>query len=273
MPADTRQRLIQLVRRPDADLAEAALLVCAEVEPHLDVDVALLRIDALADILRSDGFARRPVAAGVDQLVGGLAGRLGFHGDQRDYHDPDNSLLTRVLDRRRGLPLTLSVLYTAVGRRLGLATFPIALPGHVVTGITDGDHTIVIDPFHGGVRLDEPALVARIEAVTGGRYRYHRAMLRPASAVTVTRRMLSNLTRDLTTAGRHTDARVASELRLLLPNRLPEDHRDHGEVLLRLGRFDAAADAFEAYLDAADPTVGDREEVRRAAIGARARLN
>lgn len=269
----TRRRLTHLVRRPDADLAEAALLVCVEAEPDLDVEAALLRVDALADALRARGFRPDPPVQAARGLADHLAGQLGFRGDAATYHDPDNSLLTRVLDRRRGLPITLSILYTAVGRRLGVPAFPIALPGHVVTGVSAEGVPVVLDPFHAGRLLDEPALAERVAATTGGRHRFHRAMLRPAPAGQIVRRLLTNLVRDLGTAQRHLDACWASELRLLLPDRAPDDHRVHGEVLVRAGRFDAAARAFETYLEQADPDAPDRGEVARRVLAARARMN
>lgn len=273
MAPTSRQRLVSLVRRPDADLAEAALLVCAEAQPDLDVDAALLRIDALADGLRTRGFRATPPGDAAAMLADHLAVQHGFTGDGETYHDPDNSLLTSVLDRRRGLPITLSILYSSIGRRLSLPTFPIALPGHVVTGVAAEDRPIVLDPFHDGTMLNEPTLSARVDAATGGRHAYRRSMLRPTPSVTIVRRLLSNLVRDLTAADRHDDARWANELRLLLPNRLPSDHRTHGEVLLRLGRFDDAAAAFEAYLEVTSQDAPYRDAARSAAIAARARMN
>lgn len=269
----TRHRLLQLVRRPDADLAEAALLVCVEAEPDLDVEAALLRVDALADALRTRGFRPDTPERTARGLAGHLAGELGFRGDETSYHDPDNSLLTRVLDRRRGLPITLSILYTAVGRRLEAPMFPIALPGHVVTGVSTGGLPVVLDPFHGGRLLDEAALAERVTATTGGRHRFHRAMLRPAPAGQIVRRLLTNLVRDLGIAQRQVDACWASELRVMLHDRGPDDYLVHGGVLVRAGRFDAAARAFETYLEQADPDAPDRSEVRRRMLAARARMN
>ena len=273
MPEDTRQRLLRLVRRPDADLAEAALLCAAELPASPDVDATLLRLDALADDLRSRGFVSGEPEHDAAALTEHLAGRHGFHGDAAGYHDPANSLLGDVLDRRRGLPITLSILYVGIGRRLEVPAFPIALPGHVVTGIGGRDRPVVLDPFHGGRLLDEAALSARVEELTGGRLAFRRSMLRPSPAVNVVRRLLNNLTRDFTNADRPADALRAVELKLLLPNRLPDDHRVRGELLGRIGRFDEAALAYERYLEAVSEDAPDREEVRRAAIQSRARLN
>lgn len=273
MVSASRHRLVRLARRPDADLAEAALLVCVEVEPDLDVDVGLLRLDALADGLRSQGFRAGNPVADARGLAEYLADEQGFSGDEATYHDPDNALLSRVLDRKCGLPITLSILYVAVARRLGVPAYAINLPGHVVTGIAGTDRPVVLDPFHGGRLLDETAIADHVERASNGRLEFRRAMLRPSPTPNVVRRLLNNLTRDFATAGRVRDALWTVELKLLLPNRLPDDHRVHGELLTQLGQFDAAAAALETYLDQVGADAPDADEVRRAAIRARARMN
>jgi regulator of sirC expression with transglutaminase-like and TPR domain len=275
MTTPARERLLRLVRRADADPAEAALLCAVEADPHLEVEPALLRVDALADAVRTRP-APHPISEprdAADVLATELGGRQGFAGDPAAYHDPDNALLHRVLERKRGLPISLAIVYVAVARRLGIPAYAIALPGHVVAAVADGATPVVLDPFHGGLLLDEPAIAARVTAATGGRVAYHRAMLRPAPTVALVRRLLDNLTRDLTAADRPADALRTVELKLLLPNRQLSDRRVLGELSLRAGRFDRAAAAFETYLALLGSDAPDREEVRRAAISARARMN
>lgn len=269
----SRERLLRLVRRHDADPAEAALLCGVEVDADLDVDVTLLRIDALADGLRSSGRLQGTPADDVEQLATYLARDLGYTGDVTSYHDPRNALLHRVLETRRGLPITLAILAVSIARRVGLPAFVVHLPGHVVAAVSQGDRPIVFDPFHDGERLDEAAIAARVAATTRGQVDFRRSMLRPATTADIVRRLLNNLTRDLADAGQARDALWTLELKIALPNRTLQDHRAHGELLAAAGRFDAAADAFEHYLELAGDTVADRETVRRAAIEARARLN
>jgi regulator of sirC expression with transglutaminase-like and TPR domain len=283
MTTPSRERLLRHVRQADADPVEAALLCAVEADPDLDVDAALLRVDALADTVRTRalsgaagerrGDPRTDPRVAADVLAAELGGRQGFTGDTVAYHDPANALLHRVLQRKRGLPIALAIVYVGIARRLGVPAYAIALPGHVVAAVADGANPIVLDPFHGGIRLDEPSLVARVAAATGGQVAYHRAMLRPAPTVALVRRLLNNLTRDLAAAEQPLAALRTVELKLLLPNREPTDHRVLGELSLRAGRFDRAAAAFETYLAQLDADAPDREPVRRAAIGARARLN
>lgn len=273
MSDDVRDRLVRLVRRSDADLAEVALLCATGCAPELDIDRELLRLDALADGVRT----RQPDLGGgstaAEVLRDHLGVRLGFGGDPARYHDPDSSLLHRVLETRQGLPITLSIVYVAIARRLQVPAYPIGLPGHVVVGVADDGHPVVVDPYHGGLLLDEPALIARVAGATAGRVAFRRAMLRPTPAVTIARRLLNNLTRDLTAAERWSEALWTVELKLALPNRHPQDHHDLGALSVSTGRFDVAAQAYERYLELTDGDTPQRRAARRAAIDARARLN
>lgn len=274
MSEATRSRLARLVRRNDADLAEAALLVAAEARPDLPIDATLLRLDALADTLRVDGFRATGDPTRDGPLVAAeLAETRGFRGHGAGRRVPEDALLDRVLDRRRGLPITLSILYVAVAQRLHVPAFPIALPGHVVVGVGGADRPVILDPFHGGIELDEAAVAERVQTATSGQLPFRRSMLRPAPAANVVRRLLNNLTRDYTLAGRHRDALWTVEVKQVLPNRLPDDHRVRGRLLDQLGQFDRAAAAYEAYVDAVGAEGPDVDEVRRSAIGSKARLN
>lgn len=246
--------------------------MCREVEPELDVGVELLRLDALADGLRTRGFAAGDALAAATSLGSYLGDVIGFDGDHDTYHDPANGLLSRVLDRKRGLPITLSIVYVSIARRLGVPAFGIGLPGHFVAGVGGGAHPVVVDPFHGGRVLETAELRQRVHDATGGRTDYTRSMLRPASPALVLRRLLNNLTRDFTNLGDVEDALWTVELKLLLPGAPPDDNRVRGELLLELGQFRGAADAFEAYVETAQDAP-DRDEVTRRAIAARAKLN
>jgi regulator of sirC expression with transglutaminase-like and TPR domain len=271
MPQPTRRRLVSLVRRHDADLAEAGLLVGAEAEPDLDVDGALLRLDALADGLRSTGFEPGDPETDATALAHYLGSTHGFAAPE--VAGPESVLLTGVLDGKRGVPVTLTMLYVAIARRLRIQAFPIALPGLVVVGVAASERPLVIDPSRAGHRMQHDELVRHVSGATAGQLGFRRSMLRPSPTVNVVRRQLNDLTRVYVADQRHDDARWAVELKLLLPNRLPDDHRVLGDLLAQGGQFHLAADAFERYLDLVGPDAPDAAEVRQAAIRARARLN
>lgn len=270
---DTRQRLAREVRRSDADLAELALCVCAEHDPDVDVDAWLLRIDALADGLRTTTeLSGRPEADAL-ALADYLGRTRGFGGDVDDYYDPANGLLTEVLERHRGLPITLSILYVAIARRVGLPAWGIGLPGHYYVGIGTPDRPVVLDPFDGGAVVGHDELGARVRAATAGQVELTRAHLRAAGPAPTIRRVLDNLTRDFTNRGDVDGALASVECKLVLPNAQPDDHRTRGELLGHLGRYRQAADAFETYLGIVGPGAVDADDVRAQAVRARAKLN
>lgn len=269
-----RRRLARVTRRADSDLAEAALCVCAEADPAVDVDAGLLRLDALADGLRTrGGVPRHDLAAAAASLRGYLAGECGFSGNVDDYYDPANGLLTAVLDRRQGLPITLSILYVAIARRLEVPAWGIAHPGHYYVGLGTRDNTIVLDPFNGGEPVTQAELAERISAATAGQVEFTRAHLRSAGPALTIRRLLNNLTRDYSNRGAVNDALWTVDLKLVLPNSLPDDHRVRGDLLTHVGRYDEAADEYERYLDMVGTGAEDAAEIQARAIRARAKLN
>lgn len=250
------------------------MCVAVEGDPEADVDVGLLRVDAMADTIRATGTAPvRPHEIGA-WLAEQIHGQFGFSGNHDDYNDPNNALLSRVLETRVGMPIALAVLYVGIGQRLRLPVWGIAHPGHYYVGIgARGMDTAVIDPFHDGDPVTDVELAERIRVATAGRVSFTRGHLRPASVLLTTRRILNNLTRDYTNRGDLTQALWTHELKLLLPQSPASDHRERGDTLVNLGRYGDAADAFEAYLDAGGTQSADAEEIRARAIRARAKLN
>ena len=153
---DTLQAFADLVSRPDAeiDLTRTAAMIGLREYPDLDVDAVAEGLDAMA--------------VGVRDLAGlrtRLFADLGFSGENLAYYHPDNSFLHRVVERRRGIPITLSVLAIEVGRRAGIDLEGIGMPGHFL--VREPSSGAYIDAFHGGVLLDEQACELLFRAATG----------------------------------------------------------------------------------------------------------
>lgn len=190
---------------PTAGMGTLALALAAEFRT-VDEEGALARLDALA----ADVAAMATAAArdGLDVLgvLGEVLGeRHGFAGAGEEYDDPDNSMLDLVLERRRGLPIALAVVYVETARRAGIALDGVGLPGHYVVGQFSraGAPPVLLDPFAGGVRLDSAAA-----AGPGAR---------PWGAAETALRMLNNLVGSYTRRGDLGRAIRAAELRLELP--------------------------------------------------------
>lgn len=257
---DITDRFAELVRGPEARcrLDVGALLIAAHARRDLDIDGQLARIDALAAAC-PDG--------GLDVLVDHLAGELGFRGDRDDYSDPRNSLLDQVLDRRLGIPITLSVLLIEVGRRRGVPLVGVGMPGHFLVRAAD-DHDAFADPFHQRP-LDRDGCVELFRSVHGPKPTFAERFLDPVGPRAVLARMLTNLQRSFVGRGDRAGALWAQCLRVLVPGTTVADRRQLAAMLAANGRFDAAALELDALAD--EGAGGARD--RHAARALRARLN
>ncbi len=257
---DVDAELLALAADPlhPVDLAELALHLARDEYPDLDVPAYLARLDALADAVapRLTGSLAERVAT----LAAFLFEEEGFRGNADDYYDARNSYLNDVLDRRAGLPITLSLVAAAVGERAGLAVHGVGLPGHFVAmGEEDGE-AVLFDPFHGGQLLDPPAAEALVEAVTGQPFTLTADALRPAPPAAVAVRLLSNL-KGVYLRGPDYEraARVTGRLVQLTPDD-PLQRRDWGVTLVHAGHAGRAVDPLRFYLSRV-PDADDREAV------------
>ena len=202
-----RDDFATLASRADPPVEELALALAAALrEP--DRDRTLGRLDELGEQLATlvdAGGGPEMEAWACGELLGG---RHGLSGDREDYDNPDNSMLDLVLERRRGLPIALSVVYVATARRAGLPLAGVGLPGHFVVAHFGTSPPLVLDPFGGGSRV-----VVRAPS----------RLVRPWSPHETALRMLNNLIAAYTKRARLGDAIVASRLRLALP--VPDDER------------------------------------------------
>ena len=275
---DARTRLRRAVRDPGADPAGVALQVVAFHERELDVPTTLLRIDALADLVRTtdgDGRPADPPADArevVQRLQTVLGERLGYRHEDGHERTWTDAYLNVVLAEHTGLPVTLSALYASVARRLGVSAFVVNLPGHVVAAAPDGDRHILFDPFHGGRVLDEAAAADLVQRATGGRASFSRNMVRPATSVELARRILNNLTVDLTRELHPGAAVWTAVAKLALPDDEPRDHLQLASLLERSGRWVRAAQAYDRYLSD-HPDAEDADDIRARARHARSRTN
>lgn len=159
---------------------EAALELARFAHPNLDTASYLSRLDRLAE--RVDGSNHLALRR-VISIAEGIGGNV------EDYYDPDNSFLNRVLDTRRGIPISLSILWMEVGRRAGIEVVGVGLPGHFVVYAAGQ----MIDPFHYGEAIGFDEAASLVAAALGGQPRLDRSWLSPVETPDVIRRLLNNL--------------------------------------------------------------------------------
>ncbi|MCS6925781.1 MAG: tetratricopeptide repeat protein [Candidatus Binatia bacterium] len=277
MPSVARERFAQLVRQAEdaLDLAEAALLIAQEEQPDLDIAAYLRRLDQLAAAVQE----RLPGSPTPTEVLHHLNVQLfeieGLQGNQQEYYDPRNSFLNEVLDRKKGIPITLSVIYLEVGRRLGLPLVGVGFPGHFLVKYQGPEGEIILDPFFGGTTLSHAQLAQKLQTLYGTQHTslpQLPKLLAPATKKDILARMLRNLKQiywqqsDLPrTLG------AIDRILLILPDDAPEV-RDRGVVHQRLGHFHAALQDFRRYLQLA-PDAHDATAVRAAINRMTAQLN
>lgn len=257
---DITDRFAELVRGPEAEcrLDLGAVLIAAHARQELDVDAELERFDELAQ------GCPEPTLDGVIQH---LFKEQGFQGDAEDYGNPHNSLIDSVLDRRRGIPITLSIVLLEVARRVHVPVDGVGLPGHFL--VRDRvDREVFVDPFW-RVQLDREGCETLFRAVHGEGATFRDEYLEPVGARAILGRVLTNLRRSYTTVGDRTGALWSQCLRILVPGATTKDRRELAALLAANGRFDAAAEELDAIAD--DGWGSDKDRVAARAL--RARLN
>jgi regulator of sirC expression with transglutaminase-like and TPR domain len=277
MLISARERFTQLVSgsEEELDLAEAALLIAQEEHPDMDVAAYLRRLDGLAAAVR----ARLPQAPEPTDIIDNLNIQLfreeGLTGNESEYYDPRNSFLNEVLDRKRGIPITLSVIYLEVGRRLGLPLVGVGFPGHFLVKYSGADGEMVLDPFAGGATLSREDLVQRLRRMYGDANPFLAQipqLLAPASKKEILVRILRNLKGIYLQKNDFARALAASDRILLVAPDLATEVRDRGAVHQRLGHLQAAQQDLRRYLQMV-PDAEDAEAVRTIISRMGARLN
>lgn len=233
---------------------EAAIAIAQDEEPSLDVQSVLSQIDTLAARLKQRIAADTGAMQRLRYLNRYFFQELGFAGNVNDYYDPHNSYVHRVLATRRGIPISLALLFIEIAQQIGLDARPVSFPGHFLVKLKMPQGEVVIDPFTGQSlsreALDErltpyrrrQGLVGEFEAPLG-------LFLQAASGRDVLARMLRNLKEIHRSAERWTALlAVQQRLVLLLPEAW-EERRDRALVLAELGDHAGAAKDLQVYLE------------------------
>jgi regulator of sirC expression with transglutaminase-like and TPR domain len=278
-PTAAVARFRDLINRPDdeIDLAEAALLIAKSVNADLDIERYLSQIEGLALQLverMSDSLGETDRILALNRF---LFDELGFAPNVDNYYDPRNSFLNEVLERRVGIPISLSILYIEVGRRVGLPLRGVSFPGHFLVKCKVNDGVIVLDPYCRGVSLSLHDLQRRLREVKGGEV--SRAiiagMLVSADKKEILARVLRNLKAIYIEREDDNAALSVMEWIITLTPADAAEVRDRGLLFAKLECPRAALEDLERYLELA-PDAEDTHELRTRMIELRqasARLN
>jgi regulator of sirC expression with transglutaminase-like and TPR domain len=255
------------------DIAELGLCLARDEYPDLDVEAHLAEVNAIAH--EAKAFVRGNFEARVAGLCRYLFHEMGFHGNARDYYDPRNSYFHLVLERRTGIPISLSAVVMAVGARVGLNVAGVALPGHFVVKVIEDDREVLVDPFHGGRSLTPADCENLVRQATGREFLASADGLRTVPLGRMILRMLNNLKAIYLAQKDFARAIRVMERMCQLNDDYPGQRRDLGASLLHAGQPGKAIDHLTAYL-VAHPEADDADVVRlllKEARGAIAGLN
>ena len=258
-----KKTLDKTVLCPDepTDLARAGLRIARLAYPDLDESFYLAELDRLAARLRERIAGVADLHRPAEAMARLLCEEEGFRGNSEDYHDPDNSYLNRVLDRRTGIPITLSLVYMEVGRRAGLTVQGIGLPGHFIIGLYGSEGRILMDPFYRGTVLDEEECRRRVAVQYGGSKVFGAHLLNPAGP----KEMLVRLLRNLKGIYIQMDERMKilhliEWITVIDPNAAGE-FKQRGLIYEHMGGLDLAVRDLEKYLSLA-PEAQDAQAIR-----------
>lgn len=271
VPSDPEQaravdaRLQRLVSLPEEqiDLAEAALLVATHQYPELDIPANLARIAAMAGELAARIEPQATVTQRISALNHYLFDELGFGPNAENYYDPRNSCLNDVIERRLGIPITLSLLYIEVGTRIGLPLQGVSFPGHFLVKCAVEEGTVILDPYAAGASLGMADLQNRLREVRGGEVSRAivSSLLVAAEKREIILRLLRNLKAIYLRAQQLTLALpIMDWIVIVAPEQVPE-LRDRGMIYQELDCFRAAIADFQRYLELF-PNCDDAEDIR-----------
>jgi regulator of sirC expression with transglutaminase-like and TPR domain len=263
-------QLVNAADRPGPDLAAPAFLVARVEYPRLDPGPYLDQLDRMGEValhrVAAESRPDSPIAARVDAVNRYLFNELGFFGNRDRYDDPRNSCLNEVLDRRTGIPITLSLVYIEVARRAGLRAEGINFPGHFLVRIRPDLHTddpeegLIVDPFHAGAILTESDCRSLLRRHLGDDAAFDPSLLSPAARKPILIRMLLNLKRLYVQMRSFPQARQVTDLLLALTPSSLIELRDRGLLAYHMQDFTAALRDLERFLKLAPQAQLDEEQ-------------
>jgi regulator of sirC expression with transglutaminase-like and TPR domain len=261
-PAMARQRFLELAHRPESllDLTEASLVIALEEYPGLEVDRYLRQMDAWSKAIRERIEGCSDIARIIEEINRFFFEQEGFHGEGSDYYDPRTAFLNEVLDRHAGLPITLSIIYIELCRRVGVQTSGVALPGHCLVRVSAAGEDILIDPFDDGRVLTAVECQKLLDQVFGGGVRLSEHHLRNCSKRQVLAKLLSHLKAVYMTHDDFDGALASIDRLLILDENDPYEMRDRAMVAMRTHRYSEALESQERYL-ALLPHAEDRRAI------------
>ena len=254
------------------DLATAALLIATDEYPGLDVQRYIDDLDQMAGRAReaASGLVERAdILLAINSI---LFVEYGYSGNRQNYYDPRNSYLNQVIDRRTGIPITLSIIYMAVADRVGLRLAGVGMPGHFLVKHEGPSGDLFLDPFNGGSFIDAAGCARLVADISGGQLELRAEHLSAVGNKHILTRVLANLLGIYSEGNDFARAIRTVDLILAIHPNQADYIRNRGFLLAEAGRDREAIESLEKYLRLS-PDTPDASEVRARIKDVKARLS
>ena len=258
----SHELLRRMLEQPEQEisLARAALLIASNEYPALDPAKYIDRLDRMAANLGGRIASETNPYDTIARINRYLYDLEGFNGNSEDYYDPRNSFLNEVLDRKKGIPITLSTVYLEVAERVGLPLVGVGLPGHFL--VKHPHFNILIDPFSKGRILSEEECRDRVTQLLGEQVPFHKAFLQAVGKRHILSRMLNNLHAIYVNARQYRKALEATELSLVITPDSPPELRHRAALNIHFGKHSRAMADLSRYLEL-EPQAEDAQTIRK----------
>ncbi|HEV3512169.1 MAG TPA: transglutaminase-like domain-containing protein [Candidatus Sulfotelmatobacter sp.] len=253
------------------DLIRGALVIARSQYPELDIEEYAGRIERMARRVAAAAgdLDRQRTLAALNKVVFDQAN---LRGNREDYYDPRNSFLNDVLDRGLGIPITLSIIYMEVARRVGFPLSGVGMPGHfLLKHYPDSGQEILIDCFNRGDILSPQDCQSRLDEIYSGEMKLRPEFLHPISRRQTLTRMLNNLKTVYLSTRNFRKALPIADLILVIHPLSAEDVKQRALLRYSMGLHGLAAEDLEEYLNIS-PTASDADEVRQMSLSIRRML-
>ena len=259
------------VERPEdeVDLGRAALAIAEGEYPQLDIEACVAKIDRLASAVSDCSRGETDPYRLMASLNYVLFNQEGFQGNRDEYYDPKNSFLNDVIERKKGISITLAVLYMEVARRVGLTLHGVGFPGHFLVKYPEDE--VIIDPFHRGEVRSLEELEGFVGELYKGAVSFRPEFLDPISKKQILKRMLNNLKMIYLKQGEPLKSLSVVERLVILEPDSVQEIRDRGLIYLKLDWFSQALEDLEDYLKLAH-YAEDAEEIREQVASLKKRM-
>ena len=263
------EQIAEAADRPGPDLAAPAFLIARIEYPRLDPGPYLDRLEQMGDaafhFVAKDPGQDAPLGARIDAVNRFLFGELGYAGNREQFDDPRNSCLNEVMDRKKGNPITMALIYIEVARRAGVRAEGVNFPGHFLVRCLQELHTddpndgLIVDPFHGGAILNE-AECRQLLTPHISEAAFDPSLLARASRRQILVRMLLNLKNLYVKMHSFPQARATTDALLALQPASLGDLRDRGLLAYHMNDFSRALRDLEEYLKVARLSEQDEDQ-------------